>query len=727
MNSYNDNEKRIDGFLDDDDISEETIDLFDIAREYGTFIPQDPTSDAIPDEDGMVDLYQMASDIGSASSEHPGVLYFGDEYDDGCEYGYSGGEEADAYPDGFDGYDIDEVSDDSGESADAEEALVYDAEDEDFDEDADEEAYETEEYDTEEFTDDHVFLEDDGAEAFFAAHSDGFDENDYDDGDAAEAYSNYSAYSLYDDEADEEAYSVEDDEEEDGEEVLSSVFEGSVGNGYEAFDQYQTFANDNDAEEGFSAGYVVSAEVSGEEVYEGEDAENDIEDIEDEAGMYAADDGVDIYETATGAEPDSSDEDNAGFIDINSFLIAPDEIYAASDAQSVYQGGQFAYEAPMVFHDAPDNERHGALYYWAKKKTAGGWVKFAAKCFAVLLLAGIVSGVLYFNGLLNLIDFKAASDFEQYYNLSDTDYQVEEDEETVYSTPVYYNESTTIEGFNESMIDIPKKDVLNILLIGTDVRGGTYKDRGNTDSMILVSLNTRDKNIRLTSFMRDMYVDIPGREWQRLNAAYAYGGPQLLFDTLKKNFDVDVDLYVRVNFANFRKIVNHVGGVDIELSEAEAKYMNKYSDRYKTDPVEPGWQHLDGAQALSYARCRKIDSDFNRTKRQRAVILALVKEIKGSSPAELNSLLNVFLPMIQTNMSKMQIISLMTDATRYLNSDIETLNIPIKNSWRSATIRKRSVLCPNFELNKTAITAHIYSTYHLDVENTKYQSFDIPS
>ena len=333
--------------------------------------------------------------------------------------------------------------------------------------------------------------------------------------------------------------------------------------------------------------------------------------------------------------------------------------------------------------------------------------------------------MLYFNGLLNLIDYKAADDFEQFFNLSDTDYQAEVDD--VYSTPVFYNESTTIEGFNESMIDIPKKDVMNILLIGTDVRGGTYEDRGNTDSMILFSVNTRDKNIKLTSFMRDMYVDIPDREWARLNAAYAYGGPQLLFDTLKKNFDVDVDLYVRVNFANFRKIVNHVGGVDIELSEAEARYMNKYSAKYNTLPVEPGWQHLDGAQALSYARCRKIDSDFNRTKRQRTVIIALVKEIKGCSPGELNSLLNVFLPMIQTNMSKMQILGLLADGTRYLNNDIETLNVPIKNSWRSETIRKMSVICPNFELNKTAIVAHVYSTYRLDVENTKYQNFNAPS
>lgn len=369
-------------------------------------------------------------------------------------------------------------------------------------------------------------------------------------------------------------------------------------------------------------------------------------------------------------------------------------------------------------------KRH-SITAWAKKKTPSGWVKFAFKCLGVLVLLLCVAVVLYVNGLLDLIDYKAASDFEQYYNLSDTDYVSTSDE--VYENPVYYNSSTTIEGFDESMIDISKDDVVNILLIGTDVRGGTYEDRGNTDSMILLSINTRDKNIKLTSFMRDMYVTIPGRGKNRLNAAYAYGGPQLLFDTLKENFDVDVDLYARVNFSNFRKIINKVGGIQIELTEAEARYMNKYSYKYNTDYVEAGLQTLDGAQALSYARCRKIDSDFNRTQRQRKVIIAFIDAVKDSNLTELNDLLNTLLPMIQTNVPKMQIVGFMVDALSYLNTEVETLNIPIKNSWQSAKINKMDVICPNFELNKTAIVAHIYSTYKLNVEDTVYQSFELPA
>ncbi len=352
-----------------------------------------------------------------------------------------------------------------------------------------------------------------------------------------------------------------------------------------------------------------------------------------------------------------------------------------------------------------------------------GKLKLALKCAGVILLLICISGVIYFNFLLDKIDYKDAKEFRQYYNLSDTDY-VEQNE--VYEVPLYYNESTTLDGFDLSMIDIPDECVFNIMLIGTDLRTNSYKGTGNTDSMILLSINTRDKNVKLTSFMRDMYVEIPERGSNRLNAAYSFGGPQLFFDTLKLNFNVDVDKYVRVNFSNFKKIIDEVGGIEIELTNAEANYMNEYSYKYKTKYVEPGLQRLDGAQALSYARCRKIDSDFKRTERQRKVILSFVEEVRDKNIAELNSLLNVMLPMIQTNLSKSEIVGLLADSARYMNTGIETLNIPIKNSYKPLTINKRSVICPNFELNNMAILAHIYSTYRVDVSGVVFEDFETP-
>ena len=641
------------------------------------------------------------------------------------------------YPSGFDRADFsineafdhddfstDEVFDHDGFFQDDEEDFSTDDEDDDFSTD-DEEENDSDEYDEE---DDSEYDAEDDSE-YDEKNDSEYDEEDDSDEDDEDDDPEYDEEDdpEYDEEENNSEYD-EDENPEDGDEYdtiysgYSDEYERIYGktDGYRDLpDHYIDYPDEAEYdkstgydEEDYSSDGSEYKEEASAESGNGEEADETVDDAEEENGS-----AIQTYDAEIGKAEWLRDEDGAPL---------PNDSFSENDGAETPEAEDDEVNLFAVASNAdylPPTDTHGALYYWAKKKTAAGWVKFGLKCVAAVLLIAIVSVALYFNGLLNLIDYKAADDFEIYDNISDTDY---DEEDIVYSSPESYIETTTIEGFNESMIDIPKKDVLNILLIGTDVRGGTYEDRGNTDSMILISVNTRDKTIKLTSLMRDMYVYIPNRQWARLNVAYAYGGPQLLFDTIKANFDIDIDLYVRVNFANFRKIINHVGGVDIELSEAEAAYMNRNAEKYKTKPVEPGMQHLDGSQALSYARCRKIDSDFNRTRRQRTVIIALVDRIKHSSPGELNSLLNVFLPMIQTNMSKMQILGLMVDGTTYLNNEIETLNVPIKNSWRSETINKRSVICPNFELNKTAMTAHIYSTYHLDVEKTRYQSFSVP-
>ena len=748
MNMNNENEKKIDGAAPEEtEKGEETVDLFALAAET--------QSSAKEDE---VDLFELAVNqgeplytpapedifvIGDASEEtedeaavYPGGFEeFAQEDDSNEEYE----EDSDEDEEDLDEDDSDEDEEDSDEEdsdEDDEEDSDEDDSDEDDEEDFDEDdSDEDEEEDSDEEDSDEDEEEDsdeedsDEDEEDFDEEDSDEDEEDFDEDDSDEDDEDFDEedsdeddeeeYDEDSDEDDEEEFdedSDEDDEEYDEDDSDEDDEEDSDEE-YEEYKEYDYslipggFTDCPDEESGEEAVHVYDEEFDDEypeEPGEGEEAAEDEDGGSCPVGYF---DAGELPESASGDAGEEKTEE------------APEE--AQQDGNAAQEDASVDLFA-LAGHpdDLPRNETHGALYYWAKRKTVGGWVKFGLKCVAAVLLIAVVAGALYFNGLLNLIDYKAADDFEIYDSISESDY--EDEEEIVYSSPESYIETTTIEGFTESMIDIPKKDVLNILLIGTDVRGGTYDERGNTDSMILISVNTRDKNIKLTSFMRDMYVFIPNRQWARLNVAYAYGGPQLLFDTLKQNFNVDVDLYVRVNFMYFRKIVNHVGGVDIELSEAEAKYMNDTSEKYKTKPVEPGWQHLDGAQALSYARCRKIDSDFNRTKRQRTVILALVDKIKHSSPGELNSLLNVFLPMIQTNMSKMQILGLMVDATTYLNNEIETLNVPIKNSWRSEMINKRSVICPNFELNKTAIVAHIYSTYHLDVEKTKYQRFEVP-
>ena len=691
MNPNSDGEKQIDSEWEESFEEESEEEAYEDDSEEESF--EDDSEEEAYEDDSEEEAYEDDSEEEAYEDEPEEEAY----EDDSGEEAYEADSEEEAYEDDS-GEEV--YEDDSGE-----EVYEADSEEESFEDDSEEEAYEddSEEEAYEDDSEEEAYEDEPGEETYEAdseeeAYEDDSGEEAYEDDSGEEAYEDDSEEESFEDDSEEEAYEDEFEEEayedDSGEEAyedenavdlfaLAAETKGIFDDADEEYDGDKTYADENNEDNAYpdEEGYVYPDELNEE------DPEASTVGTEEE-------NAVDLFRLAADAE--EPDED---MVDL--FAIANNRV-----------------------SDLPEPQNHGAFYYWCKRKTAGGWVSFGVKCAGAAVLLVCLFAVLYFNGLLNLIDYRAADDFEQYYNLSDTDYHA--DNADVYSNPTNYNESTTIDGFDPSMIDIPKEDVVNILLIGTDVRNGTYEDRGNTDSMILLSVNTRDKNIKLTSFMRDMYVDIPGREWQRLNAAYAYGGPQLLFDTLERNFDVDVDMYVRVNFANFRKIIDKVGGVNIELTEAEARYMNKYSKKYKTNPVEPGMQRLDGAQALSYARCRKIDSDFNRTGRQRKVILAVVNEIKHCNVMELNSLLNTILPMIQTNMSKMQILNLMADSVNYLNNDIETLNVPIKNSWQSATIRKMSVICPNFALNKTAILAHVYSTYRLDVDGTRYQNFDVP-
>ena len=703
MDMKKDSEKMIDSAISGSTEEIGDVDLYEIAARAEALGTEDAhVMDKVQDDEdtkeiGTVELFELAAENSEPTfTPAPEDIF--------CIVQPE--EDAANYPDGFDV--AEDLFRDSSENTPEDIFPISDEYDTVFSDSVDEEDYYSED------DEDEAYSEDDEDEEY----SEDDEDEEYSEGDEDEEYSEDDEDEEYSKDDEDEEYSEDDEDEEYSEDDEDEEYSGD--------DEDEEYSEDDEDEE--------YSEDDEDEEYSGDDEDEEYSE-DDEDDEESEDDEDEEY---SGDDEDEEDSENSKKLSAGVFgeadwlkdadgIPLANDVFAAPDSVDVHLNEDLIdiYAVASNVDDLPEMEKHGTLYYWAKRKTAAGWVKFGLKCVAVIVLIFVVSGVLYFNGLLNLIDYKAADDFEIYDSISETDY--DEGEDIVYSNPESYIETTTIEGFTESMIDIPKKDVLNILLIGTDIRGGTYDERGNTDSMILISVNTRDKNIKITSFMRDMYVYIPDRQWARLNVAYAYGGPQLLFDTLKKNFNVDVDLYVRVNFANFRKIVNHVGGVDIELSEAEAKYMNDNSEKYKTKPVEPGMQHLDGAQALSYARCRKIDSDFNRTKRQRTVILALVDEIKHSSPGELNSLLNVFLPMIQTNMSKMQILSLMVDGTKYLNNEIETMNVPIKNSWRSETINKRSVLCPNFELNKTAIVAHIYSTYHLDVDKTKYQSFSIPN
>ena len=197
----------------------------------------------------------------------------------------------------------------------------------------------------------------------------------------------------------------------------------------------------------------------------------------------------------------------------------------------------------------------------------------------------------------------------------------------------------------------------------------------------------------MTSFMRDLYVRIPGFYNQRLNVAYAVGGFDTLYETLNYNFGVEVEHGIGVNFTSFPQVIEAVGGVDIELTSREANHLN--GQNY-TWGLTSGMNHLNGEQALAYSRIRKLDSDFSRTNRQRNVITAVIEKAKTLSWTELYSLVQTLIPMVVTDMTDEEIISTAIELAPLLTDlEIITQRVPGDSDYYNAMINGMAVLVPD--------------------------------
>jgi LCP family protein required for cell wall assembly len=241
---------------------------------------------------------------------------------------------------------------------------------------------------------------------------------------------------------------------------------------------------------------------------------------------------------------------------------------------------------------------------------------------------------------------------------------------------------------------VDEEHIINILLIGQDRRPGQGRQR--SDAMILCSINKQTQTLTMTSFLRDLYVQIPGYQDNRLNAPYVLGGMPLLMHTLKHNFGIVVDGCVEVDFSRFEKIIDLMGGVDIELTSAEAAHLNASGFS-----LREGMNRLDGEAALAYSRIRYIGTDFGRTNRQRTVLTALVNQSRNISLTQMNSLLEGILQLITTDMSNGQILELAWDCFPMLKDlKLKTQYIPAEGTYQFANIRGMSVIVADMEANR---------------------------
>ncbi len=235
--------------------------------------------------------------------------------------------------------------------------------------------------------------------------------------------------------------------------------------------------------------------------------------------------------------------------------------------------------------------------------------------------------------------------------------------------------------------------IINILLIGQDTAESW---RGHSDAMILCTVNTQKKTLTMTSFQRDTYLQIPGYQDNRINISFLMGGYELLNECLELNFGVHVDGNVDVNFTDFIRVIDKMGGVRINLTHAEVGYFAKCGLE-----VYPGVNRLNGEEALVYARIRKLDSDFGRANRQRTLLISLLNEVKQMSFEQQYQLLLEVLPLITTDIETADILQYAITLLPILKDlTVTTQYIPAEGTYVNARIRGMSVLVPDLEKNR---------------------------
>lgn len=253
-----------------------------------------------------------------------------------------------------------------------------------------------------------------------------------------------------------------------------------------------------------------------------------------------------------------------------------------------------------------------------------------------------------------------------------------------------------------------KTGITNILLIGSDSR--TNAVQGHSDSMIILSIDRDHKKIKMTSVMRDIYVPhITDTYSDRINTAYLLGGPDLMLATVNKNFDMQIDQYVIVNFQMFEEVVEKLGGITLSVTQAEANEMNNHIEDSANFVSAGENQLLNGPQALAYARIRKgVGDDYGRTDRQREVLGVIINECKNKNVFELTNVVQTILPHVTTNIPQTEILGYVMEANTLMNFDQDDMRLPVDGAFEETYINGMSVLSIDFEKNTQALHEFIY-------------------
>ncbi|MGN1317181.1 MAG: LCP family protein [Acutalibacteraceae bacterium] len=270
------------------------------------------------------------------------------------------------------------------------------------------------------------------------------------------------------------------------------------------------------------------------------------------------------------------------------------------------------------------------------------------------------------------------------------------------------------------------KNVINVLLVGADSRQGT--NSGNTDVMMLVSLNKKTKELKLVSFLRDSYLYIEGKNnsyCTKLNAAFSMGGPECLLQTIENNYKIEIDNYVMVNFESFKSIIDAMGGVTVDVQKYEADY--NYT-KFKINLPYGENVTLNGEQALCFCRIRGCDADgdVSRTRRQRQVIEAIIDKVTSASVSDLNKYIDILLPYVETGYSKTQIFSLGVQALtgKWYNYERTQLQMP-DEECRTSGSANAWIWVVDYQLAAYKLQTELYGQSNITLPENRVSIIDI--
>lgn len=262
---------------------------------------------------------------------------------------------------------------------------------------------------------------------------------------------------------------------------------------------------------------------------------------------------------------------------------------------------------------------------------------------------------------------------------------------------------------NTPIYKVEQKDpnIVNILVIGTDSRDVT-RERGRSDAMIIVSYNLRTSSIKMVSILRDSLVPIEGHNWNRINAAYSFDGVGLAINTVNEIFDLDIQRFVVIDFNGVKDFINEIGGVDVELTQAEVDYFNRTGALCM--PIKVGVNHMSGAPALTYMRTRKVDNDFGRTERQRKVIeIVAAKIINEKSIPEMYELADFAFKLIKTNIPLTDIMGVIPSVVRNGTAlNMQSQHVPYSDSYVYKYYNGMAIVSYDIDEAARRINAFIY-------------------